>query len=189
MLGALGLCLVTAPDAANIFCPAAAAQEVAVPEYKVKAAFLYNFAKLTEWPTNTFPDAAAPLTIGVLGKDPFGTALKKITRDKKILGRPVTVVNFQRLDQVKDCQLLFIAASEKSRLPAILTRLAGQPILTVGDTDRFAHQGGIIGLNRQGVEIRFEINREAAAQGGLTLSSKLLRLAEIVVPDREGKRK
>ena len=186
---ALALWALALAGAADWLLPSVAAQELAAPEYKIKAAFLYNFAKLTEWPASTFPDAAAPITFGVLGKDPFGARLKDVAKGKTIAGRPITIVHFAQLNEVKDCQLLFIPASENNRLSAILTRLADRPILTVGDANGFAGSGGIIGLVRRDAEIRFEVNRHAAARAGLTLSSKLLRLAEIVPPAPEGKDK
>lgn len=160
--------------------PSARAQELAAPEYKIKAAFLYNFAKLTEWPTNVLAGSNAPVVIGVLGKDPFGPFLTETVRGKNIDGRKVRIVRFEHLDDVEGCQLLFVSASESGRLQSIFSRLSDQPVLTVGDTGQFARKGGMIGLWKQADEIRFDVNLEAVERAGLKLSSKLLRLAEIV---------
>lgn len=164
----------------------APAQELAAPEYKVKAVFLYNFAKLTKWPTNSFPAADSPLIIGVLGKDPFGSYLDDAVKDKRIEGHRILVQRFKHIEDVKGCHILFVGTSEKDRLASILTVLARQPILSVSDLDGFAERGGVIRLMNEGDHIRFAINTTAAERAGLTLSSKLLRLATIVRMQEEG---
>jgi hypothetical protein len=181
------LWLVVLADTGNVFCPPASAQELATPEYKVKAAFLYNFATLTEWPSNTFTNTTEPFVIGVLGRDPFGSSLDTIFRGKTLEGRPISIVRFSGVREVHGCHLLFIPASEEARLPSILSHLSSQPVLTVGDSAHFAWRGGIIGLVNHGEEIHFEINLEAAKKARLKLSSKLLRLAETVLPPNKEK--
>lgn len=163
------------------------AQEPTAPEYKVKAAFLYNFAKLTDWPTNTFAATNTPLVIGVVGKNPFDGELEAVISGKTIAGHPVDIVRFAMAGEIKACQVVFIPRSENGRQPATLAWLAGQPILTVGDAPEFARHGGIIGLVKAGGEIHFQINPAAAERAGLKLSSKLLRLAEIIQPEPERK--
>lgn len=183
----LAVWLLLLAGAADFFSPAAAAQELTAPEYQVKAVFLYNFAKLTEWPTNAFPGTNTTFTIGVVGKDPFGTNLETVIRGKTVTGRAIVIARFATVNEIEACQLLFIPRSENGRLPATLAALADRPVLTVGDAPDFTRHGGIIGLVKARDEIHFEINRVAAAQAGLKLSSKLLRLAEIVQPDPERK--
>ena len=153
-----------------------------VLEYKVKAAFLYNFAKLVQWPATAFPKAETPLTIGVLGQDPFGADLDKTIAGKTIEGRHLAVERFLHLQDVKGCHLLFICASEKSQLPEILAKLRGQSVLTVGETAQFAELGGMIQLVKDHDRIRFAVNLDATKRAQLTISSKLLRLATIVKP-------
>ncbi len=187
ILVAVFFCLWAARGPAGFLCsPAAAAEELTAPEAKVKAAFLYNFAKLAEWPTNTFTNATTPLVIGVLGSDPFGPVLEEVTNGKTINGRAVVIIVYSRVEDVGGCQLLFISAAENGHLPAILAKLADQPILTVGDTPQFAVRGGVIGLIKREGEIHFEVNRAAAARAHVQLSSKLLRLAELVSPAAGG---
>jgi hypothetical protein len=166
----------------------ASAQELVAQEYKVKAAFLYNFAKSTEWPAGVFTNNGMSLVIGVLGRDPFGSRLAEITRGKTVEGRNIAIVHFDRVDQVRDCHLLFISASESGRMSSILAQLAARPILTVGDIGKFAALGGGIGLVKQEGEIHFEVNLDAVAAARLKLSSKLLRLADIVRPHAKGKK-
>jgi hypothetical protein len=148
-------------------------------EYLIKAAFLYNFAKFTRWPADSFSDGSTPLRVCVFGEDPFGVALESIA-DKTIRGREVSVRRIESVEVGTACHLLFISASEAARLPGILDSLRGRPVLTIADMPGFARSGGIINLKtNQNEKIRFEINVGIAKRAGLRFSSKLLKLAEI----------
>jgi len=153
-------------------------------EYQVKAVFLFNFTQFVEWPTNAFPDARVPLTIGVLGDDPFGNFLKETVRGEKAGGRPIIVKHFSSAENLGNCQVLYISASEAKKVKTILAALKGRQILTVSDTVEFAENGGAIRFVTEQNKIHFRINLEAAKKAGLTISSKLLRLAEIVEPGK-----
>ena len=156
---------------------AAAAAELS-REYLIKAAFLYNFAKFTDWPTSAFATADVPLTICVLGEDPFGSALEAID-GKEIKGRIVAVRRLANEAGADSCHVIFISASEESRLAGILGSLRDRPVLTVADMPDFARAGGIINLKTNKEDrIRFDINIGRAQQAGLRMSSKLLSLAE-----------
>ncbi len=156
-----------------------AAEPISAPEYKIKAAFLYNFAVLTEWPTTAFKSPNSPLVIGVLGKDPFGRLLDETMRGKKIHGRKIEVKRFDKVneDDLKKCHVLFISASEESRTEAIFSVLKNQPILTVGDIDRFNYLGGMIWVKKVNDELKFRIRRRIVDEASLKLSSKLLALS------------
>lgn len=164
--------------------PKAPAEAPSLKEYQVKAAFLFNFAQFVEWPTNAFPKAPAPFVIGILGNDPFGTALDEIVRGEKVSNRPFVVQRYQQTEEIKACHVLFINESSNKRLAEILAELKGKNILTVGDTEGFARQGGMICFMTEKNKIRFRINVEAAKSAGLTISSKLLKAAEIVAPEK-----
>ncbi len=152
--------------------------------YRIKAVFLYNFAQFTTWPESAFDGPKAPFVIGVLGKDPFGTALDATVKGEEIGGRPIEVRRYRTASEIKNCQILFISASEQDRINPIIDSLAKKPVLTVGETERFALNGGMIRFLAENNKIRFRINAEAAEKAGLTISSKLLRLAEIVKTER-----
>ncbi len=159
---------------------AAAPQEREAPEYEIKAAFLYNFATFVEWPSSAFPEKDSPFTVGVMGKDPFGTGLEEAFQGKTVNGRRIVVRRGADLKDLGACQLLFVSGSEADRAPKILESLKGRPTLTVGDMGGFAAMGGCINFTIEGPKIRFEINPGVAKRSGLTVSSKLLRLARIV---------
>src|SRR5438094_9566146 len=92
------------------------AQTAPAPEYQVKAVFLFNFAQFVEWPTNAFPEARTPLVIGVLGDDPFGPFLDATVRRETVNGHPLAVQRYQRVDEIKECHILFISQSESKLL-------------------------------------------------------------------------
>jgi hypothetical protein len=148
-------------------------------EYEVKAAFLFNFAKFVTWPPTAFDAPDAPLIIGVLGADPFGAELARLAADVKVQGRPLVVKHGTTVAQLAGCHVLFIGASEQDRLAQVLAILhqTGSPALTVGDTENFLSAGGMIRFVMEQNKVRFEIRPEAAANAGLSISSKLLSLA------------
>ncbi len=151
-------------------------------EYLLKAAFLYNLANFTTWPTEAFSGPQKPLRLCILGEDPFGVALESI-EGKSIKQRPLVVIRIAQVSDAEACQILFISTSEEERLRAILHYLHERPILTVADIPNFARVGGIIGLKTVEDRIRFNINVDAANAADLKLSSKLLRLGNIVSGD------
>lgn len=172
---------------AAIAAPASPAPPAA-SEYEVKAEFLHRFAQFVTWPPEAFapaegaPPAAddAPLTIGVLGSDPFGAVLDAAVAEARVGGRRFAVRRFKTLAELQPCHILFVAASEEPRLPAVLERLRETPTLTVGESRRFARRGGVIGFVLVENRLRFEISATAAERARLKVSSQLLRLAAAV---------
>jgi hypothetical protein len=156
------------------------AQSAPDPEYQLKAVFLFNFAQFVEWPASAFPGPETPLVIGVLGQDPFGPYLDETVRGEKVNDRPLVVRRYRSVEEITTCHILFISRREEGRLKGILDSLRGRSVLTVSDADRFASRGGMIRFVTDRHRIRFRINLEAAKAASLTLSSKLLRPAQIV---------
>ena len=148
-------------------------------EYRIKAAFLYNFAKFTVWPAAAFADAKAPLRLCVLGEDPFHGALA-VLEGRTARNRPIVAGRLSSRDPLGQCHLLFVSASEHGRLGTILESLRGMPVLVVGDTPHFARSGGTIRLEIVGNKVRFEINVRAAQHAKLKIDSRLLKLGRIV---------
>ncbi|MCH7542930.1 MAG: YfiR family protein [Proteobacteria bacterium] len=168
-----------AANAPAVQAEANSAKASASREYRIKAAFLYNFAKFTVWPVEAFADAKAPLRLCILGEDRFHGAFKAL-EGRTVKNRPIVASRPSSTDSLGQCHLLFIGASEHGRLGTILESLRGMPVLAVGDTPRFARSGGIIRLETVDNRVRFEINVEAAHHAKLKLDSRLLRLGRIV---------
>jgi hypothetical protein len=148
-------------------------------EAQVKAAFLFNFAKYVDWPPSAFSNATAPLTIGVMGTDPFGDFLRH-AEGKTINGHPFVIKDVSPDSDLTGCQILFISHSESFRMAAILEKAGSLPILTVGEDDAFAQNGGIINFVLKKGNIRLEIDLTAARKAGLTIRSRLLAVADVV---------
>jgi len=153
-------------------------------EYDLKAAFLFHFAQFVQWPPEALPEKNTPLTIGILGEDPFGNSLDEIVANESVGGHKLLVRRFQKLSQADSCHILFISSSEKSRMEQVLSRMNRRSILTVGETKDFAQRSGIIGFVVAGKRLRLAVNLAAANAARLTISSKLLRQSEIVGPVR-----
>lgn len=166
-------------------CVSAQAQTAIAREYQLKAVFLFNFAQFVAWPPTAFTAPDAPMIIGVLGEDPFRKTLDDTVRGEKIDGHLITVERYRRLDDLRPCHVLFICKSEFGRLDQILAVLKGKPVLTVGDVEGFAVRGGMIRFVNDNNKVRFRINVEAAKAANLTISSKLLRPADIVAPGKD----
>ena len=149
-------------------------------EYQLKAVFLFNFVQFVEWPATPVQDAPAPLVIGILGEDPLGAFLDQIVRGERVGARPIQVRRYRQVSNIEDCHVLFISRSEHERVPEMLAALKNRPILTVSDDDGFANRGGIIQFVMDKNRIRLRINLEAARSADLVISSKLLRVADVV---------
>jgi hypothetical protein len=162
--------------------PEASAQTAISREYEIKAVFLFNFAQFVDWPPKTSASLQAPLIIGVLGDDPFDGYLDDTVRGEKLNNRPFVVQRYRRVEDIDGCQVLFIGRTDPSQLLHIMAALKGRSILTVGDTEDFAEDGGIIRFVTENNRIRFRINVDAAEAAHLVISSKLLRLAEVATP-------
>lgn len=148
-------------------------------EYRLKAAFLYNMTKFIEWPVQAFQSANDPVSICILGRNPFGSALADAVAGKMIQDRPLLVKTLPDAREGCACQVLFVSSSERKRYQAILATTAAATVLTVGDSDSFLANGGVVNLKLEGDKVRIQINPAAAEPHHLRISSKLLGLAEI----------
>jgi hypothetical protein len=152
-------------------------------EYQVKAAFLLNFTKFIDWPAASFANPDSPITICILGKDPFGPVLDEIVQGETVNARKVTV---QRISQPpitqragpQTCQVVFVGEPDKE-ISKTLSSL-GRGVLTVGQGDRFLRDGGMVALVVDNRRVRFDINQTAATGAGLGVSARLLNVARAV---------
>jgi hypothetical protein len=154
-------------------------------EQQIKAVFLLNFSQFVAWPAEAFPTPDSPLVLGILGRDPFGRALDEAVTGERSGSHPLEVRRYRTPAEIQGCHILFISDSETPRLKQILPALQNRSILTVSNARDFAHYGGMIRFLTENNRIRLRINLAAARAAGLTLSSKLLRPAEIVGSDKE----
>ena len=157
----------------------------AVTQPALRAAFLYNFAKFTEWPADNLP--AGPLTLCVIDDSAVEGALSELVGNSTINGRAVTISRNASGPRLRACHLLYVGGPTSGRAAAILDELLGAPVLTVSNGDDFIRLGGIVGLFVEEGRMRFAINQDAAQRAGVRLSSRLLQLARIFKDDRYDK--
>jgi hypothetical protein len=149
-------------------------------EYQLKAVLLYNLTQFVEWPKGAFESETAPLVVGVLGEDPFGSALDEAVRNERSNNRRLVVKRCTSLEEAGKCALLFVSGNRSKDFPGIVAGLKGRPVLTVADADGFLQSGGMIRLAQTpDSKIRLKINLEEARASGLNISAKLLRVAEV----------
>lgn len=149
-------------------------------EYKVKAAYLYNFAKFIDWPKDVL-NGSGKQTINycIYGNDPFGHTIGLI-KNKTVKGHRVQVRYIKRGGDFGACHVLYLSEINPQVLQ-IIASLKHSPILTVSDANQFAADGGCIGLTISAGKVRFNINAQAIKQAGLKVSAKLMELAEVVI--------
>jgi YfiR/HmsC-like len=155
----------------------AAGQSTAAPDVAVKAAFLFNFVKFTEWPALS---PGAFIAVCVVGDEGIAAALVTTVRGQKIRGHGLDVWRPQDAATWRLCHVLFITDFERRRSTDVLGRIKTLPVLTVSDSQGFSQMEGIIEFYVEGGRMRFAINVDAAGRSGLNVSSRLLGLARIV---------
>lgn len=148
-------------------------------EYEVKAAFLFNFAKLTEWPEDAFRLHNKNFELCILGEDPFKSSIELFSH-MIISGRSALIKRIAYIDDTTACNLLFVASSERDHVPEIMDHIRNKAILTVSDINGFDTEGGIIALVLKDSRVKFRINLYAARKAKVKISSHLLEVAESV---------
>ena len=143
-------------------------------EYAVKAVFVYNFSRFIDWPRQAFDSAGEPFIIGIVGEDPFGPLLAEAIQGEFYRGRPIQIRHFRGPGDIGRCHLLFI-----SQANAILASVAGRNVLTVGETEAFLDHGGMIAVIAEQNRVRLRINPASLRTVNLSVSSKLLQVADI----------
>lgn len=143
-------------------------------ETRIKAAYIYNFARFVEWPVRS---GAGPVRIAILGQGDLALPLEQVVRGKTANGRPIEVAHISAVTDSDCCEILLIERSEARHTRAIVQALAGKPVLTVCDGEGGLHDGVMIAFQLFEESVRFQINQEAAERAGLKISSQLLKVA------------
>jgi YfiR/HmsC-like len=151
-------------------------------EYEIKAAMLANLFILVDWPSAKTGDASSPFIVGVAGSDDMETAIGRIlarTPGKTRAGHQIVVKKISGVDGVDRCEAVFVGGSDRKRMQAVIQALGARPVLTIGESDRFLSVGGMVGLMVKDDRVQVEVNLAAAQSAGLSISSRLLRIAAV----------
>ncbi|MGV3663778.1 MAG: YfiR family protein [Prosthecobacter sp.] len=160
--------------------PQARAQGAMEREHALKAACVFNFCQFITWPADAFDAPSSPIVIGVYGNDAFGNVLEAMVRGEIVRGRAIQVQRCRRAEDSLDCHMLFVSGAETARSGQLLNQIRNRGIVSVGENDDFISSGGMIALAAVQNRVRLRINLPAVRAGGVSVSSKLLRLADIV---------
>jgi hypothetical protein len=164
----------------------AAGQVQSADEDRVKAAYLYNFAKFVEWPATSFAGTDSSMLICSIGDERLTEALQQTARGKQAQGRSIEIKEVAGVYELRSCRILLIAFHDKERIAPILRSVQLANILTVGQSEEFIRLGGIINLTRHEKNIELEINPKAAETAGLKISSRLLAVSRVVASPSGG---
>ncbi len=154
-------------------------------EYRVKAAFLFHFAQLVDWPPQALRDGDRSLSLCIFEDEPHREELESTIEGKTVRGHVLHVKHIRKEQDIQGCHILFLGQDESKHSPTLLTGLRNIPILTIGETDNFSRAGGMIRFHVEDNRIRFDINLEAAETARLKISSRLLLLATHVTRGNE----
>jgi hypothetical protein len=155
------------------------AEEQQGEENLLKAVFIYNFAKFTRWPDETWAQNGSSLQICAIGYDPLVNALIRL-HGMPLKEHPVNVELKENTAQLDSCHVLYLANTLNHETSQITHTLRTTPILTISEIPSFAESGGMIEIYHNDGRIRFKINLQNAREAGLDFSSRLLKLAIIV---------
>jgi YfiR/HmsC-like len=147
---------------------------------QVEAAYIYNFAKFVEWPDRKFPGPNSPIRFCVLNDFSFEADLNRVVSGRSIAEHPLEVVQLRDGSEAEQCHVLYVNAAQERQIRHLLEVLRKANVLTVGETDAFIDEGGMISFFLQDEQVQFGINNKAAREAGLNLSSRLLSLAKRV---------
>ncbi|MGA1795076.1 MAG: YfiR family protein [bacterium] len=150
-------------------------------EYKVKAGFIYNFAKFIEWPAEKPSHDPNSIIIGIIPDTPETDVFFSL-RDKSVGGKGIEVKKFKdvRDKGVERCHILFFDSKDEGFVKECLLIVQYRSVLTVGHMEGFIQAGGIINFFTEEGRLRFEVNLDAAKRARIKLGSQILMSAEIV---------
>lgn len=150
----------------------------------LKAIYTYKFGKFTQWPDKKLNSAISHFLYCILGQNPFPLQTLDLVTQESVQGIPITIEVFESglipKEVLSRCHIVFISRSEKHRLSTILTSLKNTPTLTVSDILQFSEKGGMITLVKDRGKLRFQVNQKVLQQANLSISSKIMELAEII---------
>jgi hypothetical protein len=161
--------------------------QTAPEEYRVKAAFIFHFAQLVDWPPEKAAGTDNSLVVCTLGEDPFQGLLEDTVAGKAIGNRILRVRHLGQPEDMQACQIVFLGRAQSKRIPTLVSALHQAPVLTVGETAGFLDAGGMIDFFLEDNKVRFEVNLDAAESADLKIRSRLLVLAQRVVGESHGK--
>lgn len=154
--------------------PASGKAPRSAPEYNVKAAYILLFIRYVTWPSGSFAAPDTPITVGILGWDPFGKVLDETLEGMSVNGRRLEPRRLDDVNGARNCHVVFMARDEQSRLAGWVRELGNRPILTIAESPEAIAAGAMVNFILEGNTIRFEIGRTAAEKSGMRIASPMM---------------
>lgn len=148
--------------------------------HEVMAGYLRALPAYVGWPTNTFASPKDTWQIGILGDDPFGVVLETVLQDRRAAGRGFQIQRAADVRELPTCEIVFIALKDEDGLKNALAELASRTVLTVGESNDFLENGGMIQLRAHGT-IHMSINLDRTRAAHLEIPTRMLELANEVI--------
>lgn len=139
-----------------------------------QAVFIYNFLSHVKWPESAI---GSKYTIGIIGRTPTAAYLKKYTSNRKVGSKPIEIVQFVDVAELKDCQVLLVSRGKSSEMSAINQKLSGKSCLVVGEKPGTTKTGAIIDFNIVNGKLRYKIDMANATKANLYISSTLMQMS------------
>jgi hypothetical protein len=171
---------------AALLAPAAHADALQAPEYRIKAAFLMRFCRYVEWPPHAFATPDAPLVVGVLEADALADELAPLLQGERDGGRALTLRRLRRGDSLQGLHVLFVGSDGRDLLPDVQRESADRALLVVTESDHALDQGSAINFFVEEGRVRFDIALQPASPHALKISSRLLAVARRVYSTPQG---
>jgi hypothetical protein len=160
-------------------------RDLSGPEYQIKAAFIYNFAKFVEWPHTAFENSGDSIVLAVAPhNDPDSDAFLSLN-NKTVGGRKIKVRICNDVRDIGECHILFLDSTNPKFIQEVLKTVKDRSILTVGHIKGFIQEGGVINFFIKEGKLRFEVNLDAAERSGIKLGSQILMSAEVIIEEHK----
>ncbi|HEY1172469.1 MAG TPA: YfiR family protein [Verrucomicrobiae bacterium] len=169
---------------ALLFTSASSLRAAEPTEYEIKAAMIYRLAQFMEWPSNRFDSASAPLSLAIMGKDPFGDSIDTVLKNQKIGDRDILIHRLpSHADNRTNHHVIYLSTSLSAEAQNIISSVRTNAVFTVGEGEDFTTRGGHARIYLEQKKVRFEINIAAMERSGLKLHSQVMKLATRITRD------
>jgi hypothetical protein len=148
-----------------------------VTEPALKAVYIYNFAKFTEWPVDNV-SAREPLVMCVLGDPAVGHELARAVKGRQVAGRRMSVLQLTVEGPQQACHILYVSGVTATQAGQLVAKVGQAPVLTLSDIEGFTALGGIGQFFFENGRLRFKVHIESMKRARLQISSRLLALAK-----------
>lgn len=146
----------------------------------LKAVYIFNFIRFTDWPLRTGLKRGSDVKLLVLGDPDILSTMQSIAEKKAAREIRLSVESCATDSCISTASALFIGAGERDDYPRLLDLVAGHPVLTISDIPGFAAHGGMIEIRYDNKKLTFVVNLQAVNRSGLYISAQLLQLGEII---------